>query len=44
MTNIVDQDVPNGVHTMAFDEKTGHLWIVWSDPSGDFVQELAVAP
>jgi hypothetical protein len=44
MTDIADQDVPNGVHTMAFDEKTGHLWIVWSGPSGDFVQELAVAP
>lgn len=43
-TDVADTDVPKQVHTMAFDEKTGHLWMVWADPSGDFVQELALAP
>jgi len=33
-------DVPAGVHTLAFDDKTGHIWIVWSEDKGDFVQEL----
>jgi hypothetical protein len=37
-------DVPTGVHTLAFDAKTGHLWIVWSETKGDFYQELALAP
>jgi DNA-binding beta-propeller fold protein YncE len=44
LTDIADLDVPMGVHTMAFDEKTGHLWIVWAEPKGDFIQELALAP
>ncbi|HEY5096195.1 MAG TPA: YncE family protein [Candidatus Eremiobacteraceae bacterium] len=44
LTDIADVDLPKEVHTMAFDEKTGHLWIVWADATGDFVQELALAP
>lgn len=43
-TPLADLDVASGVHTIAFDEKTGHLWIVWSEMKGDFYQELALAP
>lgn len=32
--------VPEDVHTLAFDAKTGNLWIVWAGDKGDFVQEL----
>jgi len=32
------------VHTLAFDEKTDHVWIVWADTKGDFVQELSLEP
>lgn len=36
-------DVPQDVHTLAFDAKTGNLWIVWADEKkGDFVQELTL--
>lgn len=34
----VDPDV----HTLAIDAATGHIWIVWSTPKGDFAQPLAV--
>ena len=37
-------DVNEDVHTLAFDDKTGHIWIVWSEDKGDFVQELALKP
>ncbi|MDQ2818254.1 MAG: hypothetical protein M3T49_08645 [Candidatus Eremiobacteraeota bacterium] len=31
-------DVPEGVHTLALDDTTAHIWIVWDDPKGDFIQ------
>jgi|SRR5579872_229385 len=43
-TPVADFDVAAGVHTLAFDEKTGHLWIVWSETKGDYYQELALSP
>jgi DNA-binding beta-propeller fold protein YncE len=36
--------VADDVHTLAIDQKTGRIWIVWSGPKGDFVQQLAVGP
>jgi len=30
--------VPMSVHTVGIDSKTGYVWIVWSQPDGDFVQ------
>jgi len=36
--------VARGVHTLAFDEKSGHVWIVWADTGGDYVQSLALLP
>ena len=35
-------DVPEDVHTLAFDAKNGNIWIVWGDAKGDFVQEITV--
>ncbi len=35
-------DVDKDVHTLAFDAKTGNIWIVWANPKGDFVQELTL--
>jgi hypothetical protein len=29
-----------GVHTVGIDERTGDIWIVWSDSRGDWVQRL----
>jgi DNA-binding beta-propeller fold protein YncE len=37
-------DVPKAVHTLAFDRATGHLWIVWSEDKGDFIQEFELKP
>ncbi len=37
-------DVQKGVHTLAFDDRTGHIWIVWSEESGDFIQGLTLKP
>jgi DNA-binding beta-propeller fold protein YncE len=36
--------VPDGVYTLAIDQKTGHVWTVWSDEKGDFVQQFSIAP
>jgi hypothetical protein len=40
--------VPKGVHTLAIDSKTGHVWVVWAsqDPAmpGDFIQAFALTP
>jgi hypothetical protein len=36
--------VPDGVYTLAIDQKTRRVWIVWSEPKGDFVQQLSVMP
>jgi len=40
LTQVADRDVAEGVHTLAIDRNTGHIWIVWASPDGDFVQEL----
>jgi YVTN family beta-propeller protein len=37
-------DVNENVNTLAFDDKTGHIWIVWAEDKGDFVQELSLTP
>ncbi len=42
LTTVADFDVPKGVHTLAFDPTTGHIWIVWAQDTGDFIQELAL--
>ena len=42
LTRVAQLDVAAGVHTLSFDPKTGHIWIVWSSDKGDFVQELAL--
>lgn len=44
LTNVASLDVPKGVHTLAFDDKTGKIWIVWSETKGDFVQQLTLQP
>jgi DNA-binding beta-propeller fold protein YncE len=44
LTTVASLDVPAGVHTLAFDDKTGHIWIVWAEDKGDFVQELSLKP
>lgn len=35
--------IPDGAYTLAIDQKTGRVWIVWSEPKGDFVQQFSVA-
>jgi len=42
LTNVAELPVPKGVHTLAIDGKTGHVWIVWAEPNGDFIQELSL--
>jgi DNA-binding beta-propeller fold protein YncE len=44
LTPVGDEAVAKGVHTMSFDEKTGHLWIVWADTTGDYLQGLTLTP
>jgi DNA-binding beta-propeller fold protein YncE len=44
LTVVSSLDVNPDVGTVAFDNKTGHLWIVWSEDKGDFVQELELKP
>jgi len=44
LSHLADQDVATGAHTMSFDDKTGHVWIVWAEPNGDYIQELAITP
>jgi DNA-binding beta-propeller fold protein YncE len=41
---VASMNVNEDVHTLAFDPKTGHLWIVWADDKGEYVQELALKP
>jgi len=43
-TLVAQGGVSNGAHTVGIDAKTGNVWIVWSDPSGDYVQALKRAP
>ncbi|HLW38640.1 MAG TPA: hypothetical protein VKR99_09450 [Candidatus Eremiobacteraceae bacterium] len=44
LTTIATRDVDKGVHTLAFDAKTGHIWIVWAASNGDFIQQLTLTP
>lgn len=44
LTVKADLDVPAGVHTLAIDDKTQHIWIVWAEAKGDFVQGLSLEP
>ena len=44
LTVVAEVDVSPGVHTLAIDSKTGHIWIVWADDSGDYIQALTTAP
>lgn len=30
-----------GAHTVGIDEKTGNVWLVWAQPTGDFVQAFS---
>jgi DNA-binding beta-propeller fold protein YncE len=38
------QRVGTRAHTLAFDAQTGHIWVVWGSPKGDFVQEFQYKP
>lgn len=44
LSRVADIDAARGVHTVAFDRTTGHLWIVWGSTDGDFVQQLKLSP
>lgn len=33
-----------GIHTIAIEENTGDVWVVWSDPKGDWVQRYRYTP
>jgi hypothetical protein len=33
-----------GIHTIAIDESTNQVWVVWSDAKGDWVQQLNLRP
>jgi 6-phosphogluconolactonase (cycloisomerase 2 family) len=44
LSTVATRDVDKGVHTLAFDPKTGHIWIVWASTKGDFIQPLTLAP
>ncbi len=37
-------DTGHSIHTLGIDERTGDIWVVWSDPDGDFVQRLHWTP
>lgn len=42
---IVSQvEVARGAHTVGIDGKTGNVWLVWAQPTGDFVQAYATKP
>jgi len=46
---VASADVSPGVHTLAIDGKTGHIWVVWGtrgapDGTGAFIQEFALSP
>ena len=36
--------VAEGAHTVGYDAKSGNVWIVWSQASGDFVQAFRPGP
>jgi len=44
LTQVADLAVSQDAHTVAIDPKTGDVWIVWSDDSGDYVQALTLSP
>ncbi|HEY8322009.1 MAG TPA: YncE family protein [Candidatus Baltobacteraceae bacterium] len=46
---VASADVAAGVHTLAIDGKTGHIWAVWGtrgapQGTGSFIQEFALSP
>lgn len=41
-TPLGEADVAKGVHTVAVDSATGHFWVVWAAPNGDFVESYAL--
>jgi len=40
-TLVARTSTERGAHTVGVDEKTGNVWLVWAQPSGDFVQAFA---
>lgn len=44
LTVVAQRDVAKGVHTLAIDDSTNHVWIVWAEPKGDYVQEFSLEP
>ena len=43
-TIVAQAAVPTEVHTIGLDTRTGHLWIVWAQADGDFVQGFKTSP
>jgi hypothetical protein len=43
LSQVADFDAAEGVHSLAFDQASGNIWIVWNAPDGDFIQELRLA-
>ncbi len=43
-TIVSQTPVERGAHTVGIDEKTGNVWLVWAQPTGDFVQAFAEKP
>lgn len=43
-TVLASVDTGHPIHTVGIDERTGDVWVVWSDANGDFVQRLHWTP
>jgi YVTN family beta-propeller protein len=43
-TVVAQTAIARGAHTVGIDPKTGNIWIVWSEPAGDFTQSFALRP
>ena len=43
-TVIAQIPVPREAHTVGIDPASGHIWIVWADPDGDFTQSFEFRP
>jgi DNA-binding beta-propeller fold protein YncE len=39
-----EQPVGTRMHTVAVDEKTGHMWAVWGSPQGDYIEAFEYRP
>jgi len=44
LQRLARKTVSASAHTLAFDSLTRHLWVVWSDRSGDAIQQFAQGP